>query len=129
MSSSTSLSKNEDSCLYIVFRFYHFFTSFRMLPLSCVSSTSGEEQNSFGYGGTGKFSSASKFTNFGETFGKGDVIMAMVDFTTMPPRLTFMKNGVWLGVAENLHQIKAGSKTHALFPHILSKNCRYVSSV
>ncbi|ELU18138.1 hypothetical protein CAPTEDRAFT_184820 [Capitella teleta] len=93
--------------------------------LDSTSFQLGEEQNSFGYGGTGKFSSAGKFTNFGETFGKGDVIMAMVDFTTMPPRLTFMKNGVWLGVAENLHQIKTASKMHALFPHILSKNCRF----
>lgn len=34
----------------------------------------GEEELSFGYGGTGKASVNNKFNDFGEKFGEGDVI-------------------------------------------------------
>ena len=34
----------------------------------------GEERFSYGFGGTGKASTDCKFTDFGETFGEGDVI-------------------------------------------------------
>ena len=38
----------------------------------------GEEDFSYGYGGTGKASVKCKFENFGEKFGVGDVIGAYV---------------------------------------------------
>jgi heterogeneous nuclear ribonucleoprotein U-like protein 1 len=50
--------------------------------------------------------------------------MAMVDFESRPPKMSFAVNGAWLGVASPLHGYKVGSQEHALFPHILSKNCR-----
>src|SRR2546425_1284407 len=96
-----------------------------MKYLRCVYA-SGEEPDSFGYGGSAKFSTNNKFSNYGEPFGKGDVITAMIDLDSRPPKMSFAKNGVWLGVALPLHGYKVGSREHALFPHILSKNCRLV---
>jgi len=84
----------------------------------------GEEENSWGYGGTAKFSTNNKFSNFGRRFTKGDVIMAMVDFESRPCKISFAVNGDWLGVALPLHGYKVGNVEQALFPHILSKNCR-----
>ena len=90
---------------------------------------SGEEENSYGYGGTAKFSTNNKFSNFGRRFSKGDVIMAMVDFESRPPKISFAVNGDWLGVALPLHGYKVGNVETALYPHVLSKNCRYVVSL
>ncbi|KAK8967332.1 hypothetical protein KSP40_PGU001407 [Platanthera guangdongensis] len=53
----------------------------------------GETAHSFGFGGTGKFSSAGKFLNYGEKFGVGDIII--------------LKKLPW---------------DSALFPHVLLKN-------
>lgn len=89
----------------------------------------GEEPDSYGYGGSGKFSTNNKFSNYAERFGKGDVIMAMVDFEIRPPKISYAKNGKYLGVASPLHGYKVGSREDALFPHILSKNCRLVKSI
>ena len=87
---------------------------------------SGEETDSYGFGGTGKFSTNSKFSNYGQRFGQGDVITAMVDLDARPPNMSFAKNGRWLGVATQLRNWPVGKKDKALFPHILSKNCRLV---
>ncbi|KAL3576911.1 hypothetical protein D5086_022194 [Populus alba] len=38
--------------------------------------------HSFGFGGTGKFSSAGILTDYGEKFGVGDTIMCCVDLET-----------------------------------------------
>jgi len=105
-----------------------FYMSFITLPLlhrmsGCLFFT-GEEENSWGYGGTAKFSTNNKFSNFGRRFAKGDVVMAMVDFESRPPKISFAVNGDFLGVAQPLHGYKVGNTEFALFPHVLSKNSR-----
>ena len=50
--------------------------------------------------------------------------MAMVDFESRPPKISYAVNGDWLGVAHPLHGYKVGNADRALFPHVLSKNCR-----
>ena len=89
----------------------------------------GEEPNSYGYGGTGRFSTNNKFSCYGESFGKGDVIMALMDLDSKPPTLSYCKNGTWLGVACRMQRHPVGDDSLALFPHILSKNCRYILSL
>lgn len=86
----------------------------------------GEEPYSYGYGGTGRFSQNCKFGNYGEKFGQGDVIGALLDMDTQPPTISYMKNGQWLGIAHTLHGFTPGIKEKALFPHILTKNSRYL---
>lgn len=85
----------------------------------------GESENSFGYGGTGKFSVALKFSDYGERFGVGDVIGSLLDLQSHPPTISFTKNGHWFGTAYTLHNYPVGVKSKALFPHILTKNCRF----
>ena len=55
--------------------------------------------------------------------------MAMIDLEARPPKISYAKNGKWLGVASPLHGYKVGNRDQALFPHILSKNCRYKSTL
>lgn len=82
----------------------------------------GETKGSFGYGGTGKFSTDSKFVDYGEKFGIGDTILCLVDLESKPlASLEFSKNGKRLGIAKHFD---AGTKGLglALFPHVLLKN-------
>ena len=89
-----------------------------------TNQISGEEPNSYGYGGTSKFSSNNKFKNYGEKFGVGDVLSCLLDLDSRPPNISYAKNGRWLGVAQPLHGYQVGKKDQALFPHILTKNMR-----
>lgn len=86
----------------------------------------GEEPWSFGYGGTGKFSTNCRFSDYGQRFGAGDVVGAMLDLDSRPASISFTKNGTWFGVACPLHGFPVGSKDMALFPHLLLKNSRSV---
>jgi len=43
-----------------------------------MNDDTGEEKLSYGYGGTGKASTDCKFTDYGQTFAKDDVITAYV---------------------------------------------------
>ncbi|KAJ4980873.1 hypothetical protein NE237_031710 [Protea cynaroides] len=94
----------------------------------------GETEHSYGFGGTGKFSNAGKFTDYGTKFGVGDTIVCAVNLENHPLAFVgFSKNGQWLGTAK---QFDAGPKglgvvnsplrklewESALFPHILLKN-------
>eukprot|EP00057_Strongylocentrotus_purpuratus_P020501 XP_011674975.1 PREDICTED: heterogeneous nuclear ribonucleoprotein U-like protein 1 isoform X2 [Strongylocentrotus purpuratus] len=79
----------------------------------------GEEDFSFGYGGTGKASVKCKFVDFGEKFGVGDVIGAYVDFEGEKPTISYTKNGTDLGVAFTIEEDLNGQ---ALFPHFMVKN-------
>ncbi|CAL5409752.1 unnamed protein product [Camellia sinensis] len=94
----------------------------------------GETEHSFGFGGTGKFSSARKFPDYGEKFGVGDTIVCAVNLENKPwAFISFSKNGKWLGIAKHFD---AGSNglgvvdspirklqwESALFPHVLLKN-------
>ncbi|KAL8219774.1 UNVERIFIED_CONTAM: Heteroproteinous nuclear ribonucleoprotein U-like protein 1, partial [Gekko kuhli] len=90
--------------------------------LDSCSTQLGEELYSYGYGGTGKKSTNSKFENYGETFTENDVITCLVDFECGDDiEISFMKNGKWLGVAYRVRKEVLGG--HALFPHVLVKNC------
>lgn len=94
------------------------------MHLFSISCTTGEEPDSYGYGGTGKFSCNNDFTEYGEPFTTGDVICAMLDLHSQT--ISYMKNGKPLGVAMQLRDSPVGDRNQALFPHILTKNTRYV---
>ncbi|XP_013910850.1 PREDICTED: heterogeneous nuclear ribonucleoprotein U-like protein 1 [Thamnophis sirtalis] len=90
--------------------------------LDSCSTQLGEEAFSYGYGGTAKKSTSSKFENYGETFSENDVITCLVDFECGDDvEMSFMKNGKWLGVAYQVRKENLGGQ--ALFPHVLAKNC------
>ncbi|KAL5096588.1 hypothetical protein RYX36_000915 [Vicia faba] len=94
----------------------------------------GETKQSFGFGGTGKFSNAGKFLNYGNRFGVGDTIVCCVDLESKPlASIGFSKNGKWLGTAFQFDVASLGlgagsslSKVSPwewpLFPHVLLKN-------
>lgn len=94
----------------------------------------GETTNSFGFGGTGKFSSSGKFSDYGTKFGVSDTIICAVDLDNKPlASIGFSKNGKWLGVARHFDASSRGlgvvELSHqglpwesALFPHVLLKN-------
>ncbi|KAG0494542.1 hypothetical protein HPP92_005536 [Vanilla planifolia] len=94
----------------------------------------GETFHSFGFGGTGKFSCAGKFSEYGEKFGVGDVIVCAVDLDKKPlATVGFSRNGKWLGIAKEFNAssnglgiintpVKALPWESALFPHVLLKN-------
>lgn len=94
----------------------------------------GETPNSFGFGGTGKFSSAGVFSGYGEPFGVGDTIICCVDLESKPvASIGFAKNGKWLGIAKQFDAGPMGLEVvdsplkvlqweSAVFPHVLLKN-------
>lgn len=94
----------------------------------------GETEHSFGFGGTGKFSSAGKFLDYGEKFRIGDTIVCAVNLEDKPlASIGFSKNGKWLGTAKKIDAGPSGlgvvdSPTRklqwesALYPHVLLKN-------
>ncbi|XP_028202218.1 heterogeneous nuclear ribonucleoprotein U-like protein 1 isoform X2 [Glycine soja] len=94
----------------------------------------GESRQSFGYGGTGKFSNCGRFLDFGDKFGVGDTIVCCVDLDLESRPLAsigFSKNGKWLGAATQFDAARLGvvdsppgnlQWTSALFPHVLLKN-------
>ena len=57
----------------------------------------GECEDSYGYGGTGAFSHDLKFSKYAQRFGKGDVIMALIDLDQAEPVISYCKNGTPLG--------------------------------
>ncbi|KAM4641088.1 heterogeneous nuclear ribonucleoprotein U-like protein 1 [Discoglossus pictus] len=90
--------------------------------LDTCSTQLGEEPYSYGYGGTGRKSTNSKFEIYGEPFGENDVIGCFLDFETHGDiEMSFSKNGRPLGVAYRIRRETLDSQ--ALFPHILVKNC------
>ncbi|XP_024983668.1 heterogeneous nuclear ribonucleoprotein U-like protein 1 isoform X2 [Cynara cardunculus var. scolymus] len=94
----------------------------------------GETEHSFGFGGTGKFSNAGKFSTYGEKFDIGDTILCAVDLESKPmASISFTKNGKWLGTARHFNAGPTGlgvidspiKELHwesAVFPHVLLKN-------
>lgn len=87
----------------------------------------GETKDSFGFGGTGKFSNFGKFLEFGDRFGVGDTIVCCIDLEGKPfGSIGFCKNGKRLGTAFQFDVDAIGlggldscfSKA-ALFPHVL----------
>ena len=82
----------------------------------------GEDLLSYGYGGTGKISVNSKFTDYGRKFGVGDVITCCVDLDARPSAIFYLLNGEYLGVA---FKIGPELNNKALFPHITGKNMKF----
>ncbi|XP_044735811.1 ATP-dependent RNA helicase Ddx1 isoform X2 [Chrysoperla carnea] len=71
----------------------------------------------FGFGGTGKKSNNKQFDNYGEAFGKCDVIGNLLDLDN--GEIKFTKNGQDLGLAFKLNgQMKSGP----YFPAVVLKN-------
>ncbi|KAL5290459.1 DDX1 family protein [Megaselia abdita] len=71
----------------------------------------------FGFGGTGKKSNNSNFTDYGERFGKNDVIGCAIDFDNM--KVKFFKNGKDLGEA---FMIPSNMKNESFYPACVLKN-------
>lgn len=90
----------------------------------------GETANSFGFGGTGKFSNNGSFVSYGGRFGVGDTIVCCVDLESKPrAKIGFCMNGKWLGVAKEFDAGPTGlgilgGSAGAIFPHILLKNVK-----
>ncbi|XP_073125678.1 uncharacterized protein [Henckelia pumila] len=94
----------------------------------------GESTNSFGFGGTGKFSNSGNFFDYGEKFGLCDNIICAVDLDSKPMAcISFFKNGKFLGLAKHFDAgsdglgpvdspIKIRLWERAIFPHVLLKN-------
>ncbi|CAA6658414.1 unnamed protein product [Spirodela intermedia] len=74
-----------------------------------------------GFGGTGKFSTAGRFSDYGEKFGAGDTVVCAVDLeSSSSAAVGFSLNGRWLGTA---WRFDAGElRGSGLFPHVLLKN-------
>ncbi|XP_055628794.1 ATP-dependent RNA helicase Ddx1 [Toxorhynchites rutilus septentrionalis] len=78
----------------------------------------GTDRFGFGFGGTGKKSNCKQFDNYGEAFGKMDVIGCMLDLDR--GEVSFAKNGVSLGVAFKINDnnLRNGN----FFPAVVLKN-------
>lgn len=84
----------------------------------------GESDQSWCYSSSeGKMAHDKKFEDYGEKFGKGDVIGAFLDFGEEEISMTFTKNGEDQGDAFQIPRadFPAGA---ALFPHVLTKNVK-----
>lgn len=76
----------------------------------------GTDRFGFGFGGTGKKSNSKQFNDYGEAFGKSDVITCLLDLER--GEVKFLKNGIDLGSAFTLNQQQ---KNTAYFPAVVLK--------
>eukprot|EP01002_Notosolenus_urceolatus_P002891 NODE_175_length_2567_cov_13.285941_g132_i0.p1 GENE.NODE_175_length_2567_cov_13.285941_g132_i0~~NODE_175_length_2567_cov_13.285941_g132_i0.p1 ORF type:complete len:633 (+),score=198.74 NODE_175_length_2567_cov_13.285941_g132_i0:206-2104(+) len=79
----------------------------------------GSDRSGFGYGGTAKKSFANVFDDYGDKFGKGDLVGCAVDREQR--EMIFYKNGKSLGVA---FEIPSAMDNQPLYPHILLRNAQ-----
>ncbi|KAK9873817.1 hypothetical protein WA026_002175 [Henosepilachna vigintioctopunctata] len=77
----------------------------------------GTDRFGFGFGGTGKKSNNKQFDNYGESFGKADVITCLLDKDN--GNIKFLKNGVDLGQAFAINKQILNSP---FFPAVVLKN-------
>lgn len=85
----------------------------------------GEEPLTYGFGGTGKISTGNKFSDYGEAFGKDDVIGCYLSFEDGENIvMSYTINGKDMGAAFTVSKSMLEGK--ALYPHILTKNCTFV---
>lgn len=89
------------------------------LPLSTLFLS--DTADSWGWGGTGKKSTNKEYTEYGGTFGVGDVIGVVMDADNLS--ISFTKNGRFMGIA--FGNINPAVKTQGFFPHILVKNMSF----
>ncbi|XP_017863902.1 PREDICTED: ATP-dependent RNA helicase Ddx1 [Drosophila arizonae] len=71
----------------------------------------------FGFGGTGKKSNNRQFDDYGEAFGKADVVGCMLDLQRL--EVSFTKNGAALGVA---FKIPENLRNDTFYPAVVLKN-------
>uniref|UniRef100_A0A2C9KQK5 SAP domain-containing protein n=1 Tax=Biomphalaria glabrata TaxID=6526 RepID=A0A2C9KQK5_BIOGL len=91
-----------------------------------VNTTSldlGEQELSYGYDGTGKSCTGNTFSDYGQSFGPGDVITAYLDLESDPVIISYAKNGEDLGTCFEIPKEQLGE--NALFPHALTKNTEF----
>ncbi|GIX61677.1 ATP-dependent RNA helicase ddx1 [Babesia caballi] len=79
----------------------------------------GLDGRSYGFGSTGKKSNGGKFLDYGASYGRGDVVLCMLDLAA--GEVSFKLNQRHLGVA---YKIKGGGEP--LFPSVCAKNSRFV---
>ena len=77
----------------------------------------GTDRFSFGFGGTGKKSNNKNFDDYGEAFGKSDVIGCCLDLDQF--QIFFLKNGVNLGQA---FSIPVPLRSEIFYPAVVLKN-------
>uniref|UniRef100_A0A336MTA5 ATP-dependent RNA helicase n=1 Tax=Culicoides sonorensis TaxID=179676 RepID=A0A336MTA5_CULSO len=77
----------------------------------------GTDRFGFGFGGTGKKSNNKQFDNYGEAFGKSDVIGCLLDLVKM--EISFTKNGQNLGLA---FKIPDNLRNETFYPAVVLKN-------
>jgi hypothetical protein len=83
----------------------------------------GEDQQSWCYSGAeGKMAHMRTFEEYGEKFGKGDVVGAYIDFEGEEVSLTFTKNGEDQGDAFQIPKSELGE---GLFPHVMARNVKF----
>lgn len=70
----------------------------------------------FGFGGTGKKSNNRQFDDYGEAFGKNDVIACLIDVDN--GEIKFLKNGEDLGTAFKINKQLSSA---AFFPAVVLK--------
>lgn len=77
----------------------------------------GTDRFSYGFGGTGKKSHNRQFDDYGESFGKNDIITCIIDFDRS--EILFLKNGQNLGVA---FEVDSRSRNQTFYPSVALKN-------
>ncbi|XP_014247625.1 heterogeneous nuclear ribonucleoprotein U-like protein 1 isoform X2 [Cimex lectularius] len=87
----------------------------------------GEEQFSYGFGGTGKVAENCKFSNYGKSFAVGDVVTAYLEFTDQEYVISFDVNDEKFGEAFRVPIPDSDNKGNkwALAPHVLTKNVKF----
>jgi ATP-dependent RNA helicase DDX1 len=73
-------------------------------------------RNGYGFGGTGKKSNSKQFNDYGEPFGKSDVITCLLNLDN--GEIKFLKNGSDLGTAFSLSK---QAQNCAFFPAVVLK--------
>ncbi|XP_001352892.3 ATP-dependent RNA helicase Ddx1 [Drosophila pseudoobscura] len=77
----------------------------------------GTCRHGFGFGGTGKKSNNRQFDDYGEAFGKADVIGCLLDLQRL--EMSFTKNGQSLGVA---FRVPENLSKETFYPAVVLKN-------
>jgi len=80
----------------------------------------GDTADSWGWGGTGMRSHNNEYTEYGGSFGLGDVIGCIIDIDQ--GSISYTKNGQFMGIA--FDNIPPTAQETGLFPHLLLKNVR-----
>lgn len=99
----------------------HLFRVGWSLPNTCLQL--GEHKYSYGYESTGRFVTEKQFSDYGSSFGVGDVIGSYIEITSENVTMSYAVNGTAQGTAIVVSRSDfPEGEDFALFPHILSRN-------